>query len=89
MKKQIAKIKMIKKNPCAYCDRALRFLEGKGLQTEVIDLTENLDEILKWKQKTGWQTVPMIFIGEKFIGGYQDLKELDENGQLDDLVFEK
>lgn len=89
MKKQIANIKMIKKNPCAYCDRALRLLDEKGLKTEIVDLTENLDEIRTWKQKTGWQTVPMIFIADKFVGGYSELKQLDENGELDSLVFEK
>ena len=89
MKKQIANIKMIKKNPCAYCDRAQNLLNGKDLQFEVIDLTGNFDEILKWKQKTGSQTVPMILINDEFIGGYQELKELEENGELDSLVFEK
>ena len=85
--KQIAQIKMIKKNPCPYCDRALTFLKNKGLEVEIIDLTSNLDELQTWKQKTGWQTVPMIFVGEKFIGGYNDLKTLEEDGQFDSLVF--
>jgi len=85
--KQTAKIKMIKKDPCPYCDRALNFFKSKGVDVEIIDLTNNLDEIHTWKQKTGWRTVPMIYIGDRFIGGYVDVKRLDEDGEFDKLVF--
>lgn len=85
--KQIAKIKMIKKNPCPYCDRAMNFFNGKGWQVEVVDLTNNLDELQVWKQKTGWQTVPMIFINDELIGGYTDIKTLDDEGKLDSMVM--
>jgi len=85
--KQIAKIKMIKKNPCPFCDRAMNLFNRKGYQVEVIDLTNNLDEIQTWKEKTGWQTVPMIFINDTMIGGYSDLKALDDEGKLDALVM--
>lgn len=85
--KQIATIKMIKKDPCPYCDRAMNFFKGKGYEVEVVDLTNNLDELLSWKAKTGWQTVPMIFINDTLIGGYQDIKALDAEGKLDPMIF--
>lgn len=78
---------MIKKNPCAFCDRALNLLKGKGFEVEIIDLTGNWDEIQKWKEQTGWQTVPIILIDDKVIGGYSDLKMLNEAGELDALVL--
>ena len=80
---------MIKKDPCPYCDRAMTFLKNKGLEVEVIDLTGKWDELDRWKQKTGWQTVPMIFINDTFVGGYQDIKALEEEGKFDDLVLGK
>jgi glutaredoxin 3 len=85
--KQIAQIKMLKKNPCPYCDRAMNFFKAKGVEVEIVDLTDRLDELQQWKQKTGWQTVPMIFINEKLIGGYSDIKALDDEGKFDSLVF--
>jgi glutaredoxin 3 len=85
--KQISKIQMVKKDPCPYCDRALRFLQNKGVEFEVIDLTNKLDEIQEWKNKTGWSTVPIILINGKLIGGYTDMKALDEEGKFDSLVF--
>lgn len=87
MSEQKAKIKLIKKNPCPYCDRAINFLNQKGLQVEIVDLTNNLDELQTIKEKTGWSTVPMIFVNEKLIGGYNDMKSLDEDGEFDKLVF--
>ncbi len=85
--KQSAKIKMVKKDPCPFCDRAMNFFNGKSVEVEIVDLTNNLQELQTWKQKTGWSTVPMIFINDKLIGGYNDLKTLEESGEFDKLVF--
>lgn len=82
----MAKVVMIKKNPCPYCDRAKTLLDNKGIKYEVIDLTNNLDELDQWKQKTGWKTVPIILINDKLIGGYTDLRALDDEGKLDEMV---
>lgn len=78
---------MIKKVPCPYCERALSFFTEKGLDVEIVDLSNNLSEMQKIKQETGWSTVPMIFINEKLIGGYSDMKQLEESGEFDKLVF--
>lgn len=82
----MAEIIVYKKNPCPYCDRAMNFLDGRDLKYQVVDLTDKMDELQKMKQKWGWQTVPMIFINGKLIGGYNDLKALDESGELDKLL---
>lgn len=82
----MAKILIIKKNPCPFCDRAKNLLDGKGLAYEVLDLTDKMDELDAWKQKTGWKTVPMIFINDELVGGYTDLKALDDEGKLDLLT---
>ena len=77
---------MIKKNPCPFCDRAMNLFNSKGYEVEIVDLTNNQDELHSWKEKTGWKTVPMIFINDELIGGYNDLKALDDEGNLDSLV---
>ncbi len=82
----MAKVLLYKKNPCPYCDRAVNFLEGRGIAYDVVDLTNNLDELDRIKNETGWRTVPIIMIDGKLIGGYTDLKALDEEGKLDALL---
>ncbi len=78
---------MIKKDPCPFCDRAMNFFKARNLEVEVVDLTGKWDELMEWKNKTGWQTVPIILINDQLIGGYNDLKELDEEGKLEKLVY--
>jgi glutaredoxin 3 len=82
----MAKVVMIKKNPCPYCDRAKTLLTNKGVSFEIIDLTDKPDELESWKSKTGWKTVPMIFINDKLVGGYNDLKTLEDDGKLDAML---
>lgn len=82
----MAKVLMIKKNPCPFCDRAKNLLDSKGIAFETLDLTDNMDELNSWKEKTGWRTVPMIFIDDVLVGGYTDLKALDDEGKLDEMV---
>lgn len=84
----MAKVVMYKKNPCPYCDRALNFLESREIPVDVIDLTDKPEEIDRIKAETGWRTVPIILINGKLIGGYMDLKALDEEGKLMPLLEE-
>jgi glutaredoxin 3 len=85
--KQTAKIVIYTKVPCPYCDRAINLLEEKKLDFSEIDLTDRPDEIQKIKDQTGWRTVPIILINDQVIGGYTDLKALDEEGKLESLLY--
>jgi glutaredoxin 3 len=38
------------------------------------------------EENNGWRTVPMIFIGERFIGGFQELMKLHQEGELVKMV---
>lgn len=86
--KVTAKVTMVKKTPCPYCDRAMTFFENRGVKVDLIDLTNKPDELMEWKNKTGWMTVPIIMINDKLVGGYTDLKTLDEDGKLDAMLAE-
>lgn len=81
------KVVMYKKVPCPYCINAQRLLDEKGIKYDLVDLTDRPEELQALKEKTGWRTVPMIFVDDKLIGGYSDMKTLDEEGKLDTLVF--
>ncbi|MDP3679059.1 MAG: glutaredoxin 3 [Methylotenera sp.] len=72
---------------CPYCINAERLLMSKGVK-EInkirIDLQpEKRDEMM---QKTGRRTVPQIYIDERHIGGFDDLRALDLAGGLDPLL---
>lgn len=78
----ITKIKIYTTNSCPYCVKAKRYFTDKGFQFEEINLTGQFDKIDALKLKTGHLTVPQIFINESFIGGYSDLIDKINSGEL-------
>ena len=73
---------------CGYCTAALSLLRRKGVQFEEIDVSGR-PEMRQWLVKaTGRTTVPQIFINGTPIGGYTDLRDLDERGKLDQMLGE-
>jgi len=57
-------------------------LRQKKVEFEEINLTGKADELTALRDKTGWRTVPQIFLGEEMIGGFQELQELETSGEL-------
>lgn len=79
-------IKVYTKNSCPYCTRIIAFFQQKNLAFEEIDLQDKPDELKALKEKTGWRTVPQVFIDGKLIGGCDDTLALDKSGELDKLL---
>ncbi len=72
---------------CNFCDAAKRLLSRNNLNFNEIDIStkEGLrDEMTK--KANGRRTIPQIFFDDKHIGGYQELRELEKNGSLLNLV---
>jgi len=85
----MARILMYSTRICPYCIRAEQLLAKKGIATDQIekirvdDHPEQREEMIRI---TGRRTVPQIFIGERHVGGFDDLAELDAAGGLDPLL---
>jgi thioredoxin reductase (NADPH) len=82
----MAEITMYTKSWCPYCDRAKRLLTEKGQTWTEIDIEEQpgrRDEMVKRSSRT---TVPQIFIGDRHVGGFDDLAALENAGELDALL---
>ena len=72
---------------CGYCQRARNLLERKGVAVREIKIDEDVSEReTMLKRSGGRRTVPQIFIGERHVGGYDDLAALDRSGELDTLI---
>lgn len=72
---------------CGYCQAAKRLLSGRGLAFKEVDLARDTDLRQKLSRENGgYRTVPMIFIGSEFIGGFTDLATLESSGTLDAKV---
>ncbi|MCD6069738.1 glutaredoxin 3 [Microvirga soli] len=72
---------------CPYCSAAKKLLTEKGAAFTEIDIEKKPEARAEMIQKAkGRSTVPQIFIGEKHVGGCDDLYDLDDRGQLEPLL---
>jgi glutaredoxin 3 len=72
---------------CPYCRSAERLLASKGVR-EVQRIRVDLDPSRREEmlRRSGRRTVPQIWIGDRHVGGFDDLYELERAGELDDLL---
>jgi len=81
------KITVYRTGFCPFCDMAKRLLHQHNYEFSEVSL-DGQDElrIRLSKENGGWRTVPMIFIGEEFIGGFDELNKLAQSGKLAEKV---
>ncbi len=72
---------------CMYCMRAKELLKRKGVDVQEIRVDQNPEQLEAMLERSGGRkTVPQIFIGERHVGGFDDLAELNVGGELDALL---
>ena len=74
---------------CPYCQAALRLLEQKGV-TDIEKIRVDLEpaRLTEMTQRSGRYTVPQIWIGDRHVGGCDELFALERAGALDPLLRE-
>ena len=72
---------------CPYCVRAEKLLRAKGV-TEIEKIRVDLDSSRRAEmmERTGRRSVPQIFIGDTYVGGCDELYDLEHQGRLNDLL---
>jgi thioredoxin reductase (NADPH) len=79
-------ITMYTKETCPYCDMAKRLLASKGQTWTEIDIEAEPARRAEMIERSRRKTVPQIWIGERHVGGFDDLAALDRAGELDALL---
>jgi glutaredoxin 3 len=85
----MAKVVMYATAACPFCQSAERLLVAKGAAIEKIRVDLEPERRAEMVKKSGRRTVPQIWIGERHIGGCDDLYALDRQGGLDTLLKAK
>ncbi len=81
------RVQMYTSDACPYCQRAKRLLTQKGVEFEEIHLgLGDFEARQRLVDLTGRRTVPQILIDGTPVGGYDDIKALDDAGELDPLL---
>ncbi len=79
-------IRIYTKPLCSYCWRAKLLLKRRRVPYEEISVGHDA-RLRSWLvEVSGQRTVPQVFVGERSLGGYSELKELDRSGELDRLL---
>ncbi|MBT4445979.1 glutaredoxin 3 [archaeon] len=78
------------KDYCSFCKAAKNLLDSKGISFKEIDLQNANEETMSElsKKTDGYTMVPQIFIGDEFIGGFDQLSALAKSGKLDEKLKE-
>jgi glutaredoxin 3 len=71
---------------CPYCQRARGLLAQKNVEFSEINIEDDAKLREEMIARSNRRTVPQIFIGDKHVGGFDDLFELDRSGELDRLI---
>ena len=72
---------------CGYCLAAKRLLRDKGVEFSEVDVSAEPSRRAEMiSQAHGRSTVPQVFIGDEFVGGFDEIYELDRTGRLDPML---
>ena len=71
---------------CPYCIRARMLLDSKQVEYNDISVDGEPGLRREMMQRSGRRTVPQIWIGDRHVGGFDDLARLDQQGRLDELL---
>lgn len=73
---------------CPFCVMAKRLLAAKGVAVEEVAVDTDPARRAEMMQRSGRRTVPQIFVGDRHLGGFDDIAALDHKGELDPVLAE-
>jgi glutaredoxin 3 len=82
----MSKVQIYTTHWCPYCNAAKALLEDKGVAYDEVDASDPGVRMDMIQRAHGRRTVPQIFIGERHVGGYDEIAALERRGQLDPLL---
>ena len=83
----MARVLMYSTAVCPFCLMAERLLKSKGVaDIEKVRIDLEPTRRVEMMQRTGRRTVPQIYVGDRHVGGYDDLAALDRAGGLEPLL---
>jgi glutaredoxin 3 len=82
----MAKVEIYTTPFCGYCARAKGLLDKKGAAYEEMDVMMDEKKRAEMRDRAKRSTVPQIFINGQYIGGSDELSELEQAGKLDSLL---
>lgn len=77
-----AMVVVFSRSGCKYCARAKALLQRRGISFGLVDIDAEPQRRVQAAELSGASTLPQIFVGQRCLGGFDDIKLLDEAGEL-------
>jgi glutaredoxin 3 len=71
---------------CGYCLQVTALLERRGIPYVEVNVEDEPGLREKLLARSGRRTLPQVFVGERYIGGADELRRLDASGELNQLM---
>ena len=81
----MARVEIYTTSYCPFCVRAKQLLQSKNIAYVEHNMDGKDEELIALKNRTGWRTVPQIFIDDELVGGFTELAAKDARGELKGL----
>ena len=82
----MAQVTIYTKPYCPYCIAAVDLLEKKGVEFTEIVASHDAEKRQEMISRSGRYTYPQIFVGDRHVGGCDDMMALERRGELDPLL---
>ena len=84
----MSRVRVYTSRTCPFCVAAKRLLSSLGAEYEEVLLDDRPELRAELSRANGnWRSVPMVFIGDDFIGGFEETARLHREGKLEPMLF--
>ena len=73
-------------NRCGYCTRVKMLLNAREIEYREVNVAGDPEAFVTLAKSSGMLTLPQVYVGETFVGGYNETAEADQNGWLQELL---
>ncbi|MGH2855808.1 MAG: glutaredoxin family protein [Solirubrobacteraceae bacterium] len=72
--------------PCGYCARVKGLLRSRGLEYSEVNLSKDPEGRMELASKTGMMSFPQVLVGDRLVGGFDEVRAAVESGRLDEML---
>jgi glutaredoxin 3 len=85
----MAKVTIYTTVPCARCGNAKALLSQRGIEFDEVNLSKDPVGRAELARRTGLMTFPQITVGDRTLGGLDELRDADQDGRLGELLADR
>jgi glutaredoxin 3 len=85
----MARVTIYTTDPCARCGNAKALLSQRGIEFDEVNLSKDPVGRAQLARRTGLMTFPQITVGDRTLGGLDDLRDAAQDGRLSELLADR